>query len=376
MTSLLQPLRRWLAPLFILALAAPSLGMLFTRSQHLSTLEKRMLATAPAWPDSLAAGLSLPRRVDAYLQDHFAFRPFLTAAGNRLRWRLGGQVGGGSVLRGEGDWLFLRDNLLDVTGGLVRRNVAEDYGAFVCDMDRRLKARAIPMVFSMAPSPAAIYPEALPGWVPRGRPSDYDLIVERTRACGVATVDLRPALLAAKPGGSIYYRRDTHWTEKGALIAYDRLVQKLGKPDWTLAPDRLAWRQGPEDRSDLASMSGVTGLRPLAMTVPDLSTLGTYAQREPIRGVTEDVQHLGFIDKTGRAGPTVLIVGDSYSADFLPPFFAAHVGRFAWTHQEWCRFDWNVFDAVRPDYVILMPADRWAACRKGARPLHMPVPAV
>jgi hypothetical protein len=55
----------------------------------------------------------------------------------------------------------------------------------------------------------------------------------------------------------------------------------------------------------------------------------------------------------------------------MPPYFASAVGRFAWIHQQWCGFDWRVFDVVKPDYVIVMPADRWAACSKGRRPHNM-----
>jgi hypothetical protein len=78
------------------------------------------------------------------------------------------------------------------------------------------------------------------------------------------------------------------------------------------------------------------------------------------------------VSSTGHPGPTVLIIGDSYSQDFMPPYFAAHVGHIAWIYHRACGFDWTVFDRVKPDYVIVMPADRSAACKPGGRPLHMP----
>ncbi len=320
----------------------------------------------------MSAWLSWPRAVDAYLDDHFAFRLLLTSAANNLRWKLGGQLDGGAVVRGRADRLFLRDNLLNVSGGTVREDVAEDYGAFVCDLNRRLTARAVPMVFSMAPSPAAIYPEDLPDWVPRGRSSAYDLILDRTRVCGVAAVDLRPSLRAAKPGGSIYYHHDTHWTQKGALIAYDQLVTALKRPDWRLDQRQLSWRRTVEDNSDLLHLSGVASPQREMMDRPDLTATSASLTRGLLNGIADYPGRAGFIDTTGHAGPTVLFIGDSYSADFMPPYFAAHVGRFAWIHQQWCRFDWRVFDVVRPDYVVLMPVDRWASCEKRGRPLHMP----
>jgi hypothetical protein len=345
--------------------------MLFTAIQSKSTAENRMLAPPPAWPHTLAGWRALPRSVDAYLADHFAFRQSLTAAANQLHWRLGGQLDGGEVVRGKDGRLFLRDNLLNVTGGVVNARAADDYSRFVCDMNARLSARAIPMVFSMAPSPAAIYPEALPEWVPRGRSSAYDLILARTRACGVVAVDLRPPLLAAKGTGSIYYHRDTHWTPKGALIAYNALAAALKHPDWRIPLGQLVWRQGHEQTQDLARLAGTINLPVKPMDTPDLTSRTDSLTVQLMNGVSDYGARSGFIDETGHPGPTVLFIGDSYSADFMPPYFASAVGRFAWIHQQWCGFDWRVFDVVKPDYVIVMPADRWAACSKGRRPHNM-----
>ncbi|MHB8284981.1 MAG: alginate O-acetyltransferase AlgX-related protein [Caulobacteraceae bacterium] len=370
--ALLSPIQRWLAPLVIAGLMVPSVGMLFSAVQSKSAAENRMLAAPPTWPRDLAGWRTLPRQVDAYLGDHFAFRQVLTTASNQLHWRLGSQRG--DVVRGKDDRLFLRDNLLNVTGGVVDAHVVDDYGRFVCDMGSRLKARAIPMVFSMAPSPAVLYPEALPDWVPRGRPSAYDLLLARARACGVMAVDLRPPLLAAKASGSIYFHQDTHWTPKGALIAYNALTDGLKRPNWRIPLDQLVWRRVREDDHDLARMGGASSLTPDLMDTPDLASRTDKLTLKLMNGVSDYGARLGFIDETGHPGPTVLFIGDSYSADFMPPYFANAVGRFAWIHQQWCGFDWRIFDVVKPDYVIVMPVDRAASCSKGQRPRNMPNP--
>jgi hypothetical protein len=372
MTALLPAWRRWLAPIVIAVLLVPSVGMLFGRIQTRSAAENRMLAPAPAWPTSLSAWLAFPRAENAYLSDHFAFRRLLISADNELHWRLGGQIDGGEVLRGKADRLFLRENLPIVTGAEVRPNTVNTYSALICALHDQLAARSVPMVFAMAPSPAVIYPEDLPGWVPHGAPSEADLIFAQAKACGVKTVDLRPMLLAAKPGGSIYYHHDSHWTDKGALIAYNALVQGLGRPDWMTPPDSLHWREVPENIADLARMSGATDLPTETMQAPDLTAQRQSLSEGIIDGLDDSMAHSNAISSTGHPGPTVLIIGDSYAQDFMPAYFAPHVGRIAWIHHQFCRFDWTVFDRVKPDYVIFMPADRAASCKRGARPLHMP----
>jgi hypothetical protein len=372
MTALLPSWRRWFAPVALAALTAPALGMLVAPVQTRSSAENRMLAPSPPPPRSLAGWLTYPKAVNAYLRDHFAFRRILISADNQLHWCLGGQIDGGEVLRGKADRLFLRENLLIVSGAVVRPAAVEAYGALLCKMQAQLAPRSVTLVFSMAPSPAVIYPEDLPDWVPHGAPSEADLVLSKARACGVKAVDLRPALIAAKAGGSIYYHHDTHWTAKGALIAYNRLVLALGRPDWVTPPESLSWRDTVENIADLEHMSGATDLPQEPMQAPDLTAQRQSLTERLIDGLDNGPGRSNAISSTGHPGPTVLIIGDSYSQDFMPPYFAPHVGQIDWIYHRACGFDWTVFDRVKPDYVIVMPADRSAACKPGVQPLHGP----
>ena len=148
-------------------------------------------------------------------------------------------------------------------------------------------------------------------------------------------------------------------------------MEAIGRPDWATPALAFRWVRNPEDRSDLVALSGMKDLKPEVIDLPDLSTR-MEGVRAGMSGVHDyDVQS-AFIETEAHPGPTVLFIGDSYSRDFMAPYFAPHVGRFAWMHQQWCGFDWRVFDVVRPDYVVVMPVDRAARCRHGQRPLNMP----
>jgi alginate O-acetyltransferase complex protein AlgJ len=367
------PLRRWLAPFVTLALMIPSVGMLLATPKTYSAAENRTLAAFPALPQDLASWNLYPRKLDAYLADHFAFREALTTSANLLHWQLGGQLNGGEVISGKDDQMFLRNGLLKMTGGELMREEADEFATFVCDTHNRLKTRNIPMVFAIAPYAVGIYPEKLPDWVPRGQYTQIDLLMDRTQACGVGTVDLRVPLLAAKQDAGLYYHHDTHWSPKGALIAYNYLMQEIKKPDWVVAPNSLSWSLQTEPVDDMTRMAGLKTLKAKQSVQPDVGPLIANLTKTPLKGQIDDPMMNGFVAQTGHAGSTVLILGDSYSAGFMPPYFAQHVGKFVWLHHYECGFDWNVFDLVKPDLVIYLPVQRFAKCKNGRRPTHQPV---
>ena len=72
---------------------------------------------------------------------------------------------------------------------------------------------------------------------------------------------------------------------------------------------------------------------------------------------------------TGKPGPTILVVGDSFTASFFPPLLAQHVGRAIWVHynNEGCSFDWSLVDKYHPDEVWWAPVERALLCASPSR---------
>jgi len=368
--ALMTRARRPLALALLLALALPAPLIALWPRQSVSPLENRVLAAAPAWPRTAAQWRRLPRALDAYLADHFAFRQPLILANMRLQKKLGGRAGVAEAVQGRGGRLFLSDGLLESTGRILDAAQADDYAAFACALEARLAARGVRTLVTLVPSPGEIYPQDAPAWAgPARRPTDYDRVLAGLRACGAPALDLRPALGAARPAGQLYRLTDSHWTPRGSLAGYDAIVAALGHPDWTLPAGRAAWGQVVRTDGDLLRLAGEPP-RPEAVQVHGWTHLPPGAARAPIAGVA---WKLGapFVVTTGRAGPTVLIVGDSFTVDDMPPLFARFAGKVAWIHQDECAFDWRATQAVKPDIVLLAASERQARCR-GRRPLGMP----
>jgi alginate O-acetyltransferase complex protein AlgJ len=360
--TFMSPARRYLAAAILALLLAPAAGMLVAPAQTRSVMERRLLAPAPARPRTAKDWTALPRRIDAYVSDHFAGREALVRAALLAEAKAGLKPAAGiNVVQGKDGWLLLQPGLLGATGGETSPRQAGRYAAFVCDLDKTVRGRGAAFLFAPAPGPAEIYPEAVPDWVPRGAPTQPELVLQAARACGVPPLDLRPAMLAAKGGAPLYQRHDSHWTNAGALVAFNAMAEALGQP-WTIDPGAMGWKPTPARDSDLVRLAGAQGLPAELIPEPPEGP-----DSRPQTGALADLGHgvypPAFLVPGRAAHPVVLIIGDSYTSDFMAQYFRRAGVTLAWVHQAQCRFDRRIFDRVRPDMVVLMPASREAACR-------------
>lgn len=365
--------RRYLALLVWLILLAPILAMPFLPFQAISKAENRALAPAPAWPATVEAWRKAPREIDAFLGDHFGFRPQLLRVAQKLSRLTGGETGAAAAVAGKDGWMFLTDGLLLSTGQESDLKQVADYADYVCAVDARLKAQGVRMVFSLAPSPAEIYPEKAPEWAgPTQRTTEYDRILAAVGRCGVAEVDLRPTLRAHKGDGLLYRKLDSHWSLRGSLLAYNRMVEVMGRPEWRTAPEALHWNTVELENGDLPRLAAQAAQME-AVEIHERTELPPGMARRPLEGLRfNDAKP--YIVETGKPGPTVLVIGDSYTENPFAPYFAPFAGRVAWAHQDGCGFDWEIIDRVKPDVVLLLPVARNAVCW-GRRPVGFALPA-
>jgi alginate O-acetyltransferase complex protein AlgJ len=385
--TLLTAARRRLGLVVLAALTLPILALPFVRAETTSKQENRRLAAAPATPRAPEAWRALPRQLDAYLADHFAFREAMILGERKVDQAIGARTGRRSPsdaaaatpmsAMGQDGRMFLVEGLLQSTGRQLNPIRTADYADFVCEAQTRLSARGIKLLASMAPSPGEILPDKVPAWAgPAKRPTDYDAILGRLSACGVSTTDLRPPLIAASVSAKTYRKTDTHWTERGAMIAYSQMVKTMGRPDWVVSPSDITWGQIIDAGGDLPRMAG---LEPIAepLEVYPAGALPPGASETYVSGLTlrpSGQEQPPYAITMTQPGPSVLIIGDSYtSRAFFPPLFARFAGRVTWIHMDQCAFDWRVVDRVRPDYVLIIPAEREAFC-DGARPWKTKAP--
>src|SRR5215467_8108660 len=132
--------RRYLAVVILAMLLAPALGMLAAPYETQSVMERRALAGPPGAPTDARGWALLPRRLDTWFADHFAWRGALVRGAFTLQARVGLRPSDGlQVVRGKGDWLLLRQGLLEATGAETHPTSARRYAAFVCDLQQETR---------------------------------------------------------------------------------------------------------------------------------------------------------------------------------------------------------------------------------------------
>jgi alginate O-acetyltransferase complex protein AlgJ len=343
-------------------LTAPMLLMPFTApGDEISRNELRHLAPMPGLPRSLRDWTSLPRRLTAYFNDHFGLREELTHARAQLV-HLWLETGDEQVFVTR-DRMFLRTNhaIQQSAGVLVRREQLEKTADLIARVHAILTTRGIGFMYSLAPNGATIEVADLPGWARNpGRATEYDLLLDLLRARGVPTVDLRPALRNANLSASVYFRYDSHWNARGAVTGFNVVARANDHLDWSADPATVLTPPEPLVGGDLARLLGVQ--RDVVAPEPNAA----FPPHPVVTLAPETVEQVN----TGREGPRILILGDSFTRGLFTQLVARDAGTVFWVAHRTCGFDWSWIDRLHPDEVWWIPTERFAPCQ--LPPANMP----
>lgn len=332
-----------------------------------SLSEGRRLAVLPEPSDWLGQLTAMPGRLDAYFADHFGGRGWFQRTHSRLRHALQSPTKS-MVVHGRDGWLFFTGDqvLRQVAGELLRTRAVNELSGLLSDMGILLARDQRRLIVAIAPNKHTVYREKLPDWVHPAALTEYDLFLETVGRAGVAAVDLRPVLRAAAQHEQVYHPTDTHWNRLGALIAHNAVMSALSRPEAIVSREmalagRISWRNGGLAR--LTGMGGLLDDHDQALAIPD----GEDRMR-----LLDDYVLQAFDAPGYGPGPTVMVIGDSFSRDYWRPYLMHRAARVIWIHHRSCAFDWQQVERYAPDLVIFSMVERGLASCAGNRPRGMP----
>lgn len=296
----------------------------------------------------------------------FAFRGALVRTQAALRYRVSGVSPLPTVFEGrEGWWYYADDGSIDdITR--ATRFTSEELEAWRTTLQRTydwLRQRGIAYVFVLAPDKPTIYPEFLPASlrVDPARDSRADQLVQMLQArTTVPVVDLRAPLLAAKAEARIYHRTDTHWNDRGAVVAYRQIIAAVrtqtARVPAAFASDRFRPAAREVRGLDLPEMAGIAG----QITETDLTLEPAPPRRarvvEPVPAPPTFIGPRLVTTLDDATLPRAVFYRDSFGSA-LVPFLAEHFQRMLvlWEYD----VTPETVRAERPDIVI----QEWAGRR-------------
>lgn len=206
---------------------APSVGMIWFRAD--STTENRELAPVPSlFEEDGSWNLDILSDLGGYFEDHFAFRNQLVAMNAAARAALGSSATD-QVVVGTDGWLYYGGTLPDYLGqnrlsDRELRSIAHNL-ALAQGYVEGLGAR---FAFAVAPNKNALYPGHMPYYYLASEgPSNWERLVPYLDEAGVDYVDWKR--LFAGDSGVWYLKTDSHWDNRGALMAANELLSATGR---------------------------------------------------------------------------------------------------------------------------------------------------
>lgn len=349
-------MKRLLSALFVAAISLPLAVTLAGHDGADPGAENRELAPFPRLSPSWASAAAFVPGVSRWFDDHFAFRAALVRWYGESRLFLLGVSPSAAVVAGRDGWFFYADdNALDDYAQVEPMTEPQlaNWREALAGAHRWLGARGIAYLFMIAPDKHVVYAEKMPPGIVRvGDRSRADQVYTAIQDLGVA-VDVRQPLFDQKAHERIYHRTDTHWNDRGALIAYRQIVDAVRArvprtpPPWSRA-DFDAVDRVFEGR-DLAGMMGLT--RVLHET--DLTLVPRRPRRARVvepAGAPADAEEGRLVTEVDdRSLPRAVILRDSF-VSALAPFLSEHFSRAVYLWQN--DFDANTIAREHPDIVI------------------------
>lgn len=185
----------------------------------------------------------------------------------------------------------------------------------IARVSKALQANGTTLLVAIAPIKARIYAAYLPASHPMKpeHDGDYNRLLSRLQAAGVATVDINSAFLTSpKRSGEfpLYFRQDTHWSATGALLAAETIRDTIQA---TPALKRIL------DATPTTAHSLTWATQQFPVTGDLVQQLPPGAPKyEKEMATAFDVRKTGgsasLLGNTGGSG--VVLLGSSYSADW------------------------------------------------------------
>lgn len=337
----------------IAACFIPLVGM--TVRPTTESTDNRRLAQMPSImkEDFMTGEQTLNRDVfsemEDYFNDHFAFRNELIYADAMIQSKVFHVSNVDSVTYGKDGWLFYTSTLGDYlgTGRMTDRqiyNLAHNINL----VRKYVEDRGSDFALAIPPNKNTLYADNMPYYDSYIVDPEHnvDRLAPKLQEAGVPYADL-PGLFRNEEE-ILYLKRDSHWNNKGAVLAYDSIMD-------TLAYDHSDYISSPVSR--VKDEDG--DLNRMLYTFYGEKELNYRYEIDQEYAYVNDVQSVedAWIETEGGSGSgTLLMFRDSFGNTLIP--LIANQFEHAWFTKEVPYGIETLMDQYQPDAVIFEKVER------------------
>ena len=299
-----------------LALLVPVVGM--PLASQAAGAEKRELAEWPQLTVDGSPNWSFLSQAGAWFEDRFAFRTQLVDADATIKEHLFATSSTTNVVVGKNGWLYYTGTLDDYQ----RVNQMSDHELLnavvnLSLMQEYVESQGKTFTFTICPNKASLYPQNMPYYLLKGAgQSNLERIEPLLEAYDINYVNMSDALLAQDK--VLYYARDSHWNNEGALVGYNALMDAIGREHETYASE--------EPTMDDEHIGDVEGMLHPDSAAVEVGPLWHSSRHFTYANDTSSVEDAFIITQSQVEGTTgtLMMYRDSFGNALLPYFATAY----------------------------------------------------
>lgn len=326
----------------------PSVGMLVRPTTE--PVGNEQMLSAPSFVNEDGSfNTNILSDLGEYFEQHFAFRPEIITADAIVQSNLFGVSNLDSVVVGKDGWLFYASTLDDYLGqNALTQQQIESIVHNLTLVQQRVEEYDGEFLFTVAPNKNTLYPEHMPDYYRADKDADRNRILlgDALEASSVNYCNLFS--LFEEQDETLYFARDSHWNNKGALLAYDEILTKLGQPHSDFSNAEVAERE--DFVGDLNKM--------IYPSVDVVERNCYYGPEDAYVYVTETASVEESLIRTENADAegSLFMYRDSFG-NLLLPFFASAFGEATFSKGFPIMLDFAL-EQYEPNDVVFVIAER------------------
>lgn len=206
----------------------PFAGMA-VRPTQTTTENKKMAVFPDIMKENGKPNIHFLQELGTYFQEHFAFRLELVSMDAEIQSNVFKVSNADSIIAGSNGWLYYASTADSYLGKdlMTERNIKNiAHNLFM--MQQYVKERGAEFIFTIPPDKNALYGENMPYYLQYKirNTGNMDKLKREMETYGISYCDLFSLFKSQKE--VLYLKKDSHWNNKGAVLAYNTILDQAG----------------------------------------------------------------------------------------------------------------------------------------------------